>query len=222
MVCVNNATVILLTIVMMVIILVQYLIFIHRCMYNSASPNNIPVPTQEPPIDNPIINPIVQPAITVPMIPPINPDIADPVKVYDYQKLVDPLEEPTKRVDRYLLGPIEMRRMFNYPVRGYPDNPRWMGILISNDEHTPDSCNDGHCNSDKDNRIIKLFGRQKFPGSTHYEYYTMINMGNDQIKIHIHRRNELYDGDEVHIPELRQKYKVKLNKDDDNSYNPYF
>jgi hypothetical protein len=129
--------------------------------------------------------------------------------MYDYNKLVDPLEEPTKRVDRYLLGPLEYRRMYNHPVRGYPDNPRWLGLLISEED-------------DNSNKILKLFGRQKYPGSSHYEYYTMINMGFDQIKVHIHGKKELYDDDVVNVSELNKNYKVKLNKNDDNSYNPYF
>ena len=78
--------------------------------------------------------------------------------------------------------------MFNYPVRGDPDTPRWLGILINpvdikpqNNSSTPDS----------DNRIIKLFGRQKYPSSTNYEYYATINMGNDQIKLHLPKHREL-------------------------------
>jgi hypothetical protein len=139
----------------------------------------------------------------------IRQPLTDPVKMYDYNKLVDPLEEPTKRVDRYLLGPLEYRRMYNHPVRGYPDNPRWLGLLISEED-------------DNSNKILKLFGRQKYPGSSHYEYYTMINMGFDQIKVHIHGKKELYDDDVVNVSELNKNYKVKLNKNDDNSYNPYF
>lgn len=142
--------------------------------------------------------------------PPQMFPLTDPVKLYDYQKINDPLEEPTKRVDRYLLGPLEYRKMFNFPVRGYPDNPRWLGILICEDE------------TEQHNKILKLFGRQKYPSSTHYEYYTMINISYDQIKVHIKRRQELYDGDIVDIPELNKKFRVKLNKDDDNPYNPYF
>lgn len=155
------------------------------------------------------INPIIVP-----------PAITDPVKEFDYHKLNDPLETPTTRVDRYLLGPLELRSMFNQPVRGYPDNPRWLGILISDDDHS--ECQDGKCSMDKDNRILKLFGRQQFPGSNQYDYYTMLNMGNDQVKIRIHHKKELYDDDDINIHELKRRYKVKLNKNDDLIYNPYF
>lgn len=138
--------------------------------------------------------------------------IVDPVKLYDYQKINDPLEDPTTRVDRYLLGPLEYRRMFNFPTQGYPDNYRWLGILISDNEH----------DTDDKNRILKLFGRQKYPRSNEYQYYTTINMGHDQIKVHLHQRKELYDNDTVSVHELGKTYHVQLNKNDDMTYNPYF
>lgn len=150
----------------------------------------------------------------------IPPKIIDPIKEYDYHKLSDPLETPTTRTDRYLLGPLELRGMFNYPVRGYPDNPRWLGILISDDDHS--LCTDGKCLHDKDNKILKLFGRQQYPGSNQYDYYTMLNIGHDQVKVRLHHKKELYDDDDVHVHELGRKYKVQLNKNDDLIYNPYF
>jgi hypothetical protein len=151
------------------------------------------------------INPIIQqlpPPLPHPTIP------VDPIKEYDYKKLIDPLQEPTKRVDRYLLGPLEYRNMFNYPVRGYHDSPHWIGLLINDEDAT-------------ENKIIKLFGRQKYPRSTQYEYYAIINMGMDKIKIHIDHTKELYDNDTVEIKELGKTYYVKLNKNDDYEYNPY-
>ncbi len=163
---------------------------------------------------NPQFPPLTRlPSLDTLTTPPMFP-ITDPVTAYDYNKLTNPLEEPTTRVDRYLLGPIQYRRMFNFPVNGYPDNPRWLGLLISNDDSKDDT---------KDiNKILKLFGRQRYPGSGQYEYYTMINVGLDQIKVHIHRKKELYDDDEVTVKELNRKYKVQLNKNDDSYYNPYF
>lgn len=218
MVCVSKIALIIITIITLIIILVQYCIFVKMCAdaylkgQNECQKNTHSVVkpidiVEQPQIVRQIVPQIVPPTIIQP--PPPTFPLTDPVKTYDYQKLADPLEEPTKRVDRYLLGPIEYRRMFNYPVRGYPDNPRWLGLLICEED-------------DHSNKILKLFGRQKYPRSSHYEYYTMINMGFDQIKVHIKRRQELYDDDEVHVPEINKKYKVKLNKDDDNSYNPYF
>lgn len=138
-----------------------------------------------------------------------NLELEDPIKKYDYNKLMDPLELPTNRVDRYMLGPLDGRKFFGERVRGEPDNPRWMGLLISED-------------NEQTNKIIKLFGRQKYPKSSQYEYYAMINVDYDQIKLSLNNTKELYDGDNVEIPELSKKYKVKLNKNDENNYYPFF
>lgn len=186
---------IIVTIVLLLIIALQYCLLVRRIandMTHKIKPNTSIVVSQIP---QSIVPQYLLPPQTTP----------DPIKNYDYNKLVNPLEEPTKRVDRYLLGPLDYRNMFNHPVRGYPDNPRWLGILI-NDQDT------------SDNKILKLFGRQKYPRSEQYEYYTMINMGFDQIKVHIKRRKELYDHDTVSIPELGKSYTVKLNKDDEYQY----
>lgn len=144
-----------------------------------------------------------------------NVEYVDSIKKYDYAKLFDPLEEPTKRADRYLYGgslspEFRASRIFNNPVRGYPDNPRWIGLLIN------------ETSDEQPNKILKLFGRQKYPGSSHYEYYATINMGFDQIKVHIDRKQELYDDDEVTIPEINKTFKVKLNKTDEIIYYPHY
>lgn len=135
----------------------------------------------------------------------------DFLKEFDERKLYDPLEEPTKRIDRDKIGNLELRQMaFNYPVRGYPDNYKWMGLLVND-------------TSDDSNKIIKLFGRQKYPNSDNYEYYVMINMGFDQTKVsldNLHNK-ELYDGDSVVLDVLNRTYTVKLNKNDELKYNPY-
>lgn len=163
---------------------------------------------QDIPVNDTIIK--TEPKILLGQLP--ENQIVNRLKVYDYHKLNDPLEPPRTRPDRYLIGPLdERRRLFNYPIRGIPDNPRWLGLLISDDpaDHS-------------DNRLIKFFGRQKYPNSNNYEYYVLINNGNDQIKINLDRTKELYNDDVVKIPELGKSYAVKLNKDEDSYYNPYY
>lgn len=182
----------------MLLTIIHLYFWLQMIKLQESNKKNIVIPDSIDTHNSIDIVPIVQQQIPV-AIPP------DAVRSYDYRKLYDPLEDPTTRVDRYLLGPIDYRRMFNYPTQGYPDTYRWLGILIC-DEDEPK------------NKIIKLFGRQKYPNSNDYQYYTMINMDHDQIKVHIHRRKELYDGDEVEISELGKKYKVQLNKDDDMRY----
>lgn len=148
--------------------------------------------------------------VPMPPIPPIS-SMIDIVKDYDYKKIYDPLEDPTKRPDRYVMGPLYGRRYFDYPTRGYPDNFRWFGLLISTDG-----------THDKPNKILRLFGRPKYPNSTtDYDYYTMINTGYDQIKVNLEQRKELYDDDTVYVKELGKTYRVQMNKNDDLQYTPF-
>ena len=229
MIHINKTLFIILVVIIMIIIFVQFVLLTTKCIDSFTSSlvksNNFNFPnsriqpeTQEIQIAKTTYSPQLLPQLPPPTIP-FAPDVprgppmyplTDPVKIYDYQKMNDPLEEPTKRVDRYLLGPVQYRRLFNYPVRGDPDNPRWLGLLICETD------------DDKSNKLIKLFGRQKYPRSDHYEYYTMVNVGHDQVKVRLHRKKELYDDDQVTIPEINKTFKVKLNKDDDTTYNPYF
>ena len=66
-----------------------------------------------------------------------------------------------------------------------------------------------------------MFGRQQYPGSSRYDYYTSVSSGNDQIKIPIsNKHRELYDGDEIVIGELGQKYRVQLHDFDEPKYYP--
>ena len=59
--------------------------------------------------------------------------------------------------------------------------------------------------------------------SNQIEYYTALNSGHDRIKIPISNRNnkELYDGDEIFVKEISQKYKVQLHEVDGLRYNVY-
>ena len=79
-----------------------------------------------------------------------------------------------------------------------------------------------YINNNDQNKILRLFGRQEYPGSSKYEYYTMVNNGSDQIKLPIYdkRKNELYDGDIVYIRELDSNYKVSMHKYDQPKYYP--
>lgn len=71
------------------------------------------------------------------------------------------------------------------------------------------------------NNILRLFGRQQYPGSNTWEYYITIYSGPDAIKIPLEvRRRELYTGDVVNVPELNSKYRVKLYNYDGPRYYP--
>ena len=139
---------------------------------------------------------------------PINVDI---LQQYDYHKAYYPLTDPTRRVPSYQIPPAPVKRLIDIPTRGYPDNYIQLGILTRDADK-----------ENQDNRILRLFGRQEYPGSNKYEYYTAINSCPDQIKIPLNtkRRWELYDDDIVHISELNENYRVKLYKYDAPKYYP--
>lgn len=147
---------------------------------------------------------------TYPTHPTVNNIPHDIIRNYDHNKIDDPLEEPTRRIPRHDFYPHHMKKIIDIPTRGYPDNFSQFGTLVQ--KHGKD---DGY------NHIIRLFGRQIYPGSHRYEYYTMINSGNDQIKIPLRTKNkELFDGDEVYIKELKDYYEVQLHNFDAPKYYP--
>jgi hypothetical protein len=136
----------------------------------------------------------------------------DPIRKYDYHKYYDPFEQPSRRVARHDIPPHLLKRQIDIPTRGYPDNFTQVGILIKVNKTYVDN----------DNKIIRLFGRQEFPGSYRYEYYTMVNSGYDKIKIPIKnlRQKELYDDDIIFIKELDNNYKIQLHNYDAPKYYP--
>ncbi len=143
---------------------------------------------------------VTPPAVVTPTHPTTYPHNRDIVRDYDLSKAYDPLEQPTRRVPRHEIPPTGVKRWLDIPTRGYPDNFTQIGLLVTTDE------------SDPDNKILRLFGRQEFPGSNRYEYYTMINSGHDQIKVPLDlKRKELYDGDTVQVRELSQQYTVQMH-----------
>ena len=169
------------------------------------------------------------------MIPPA---IADPniITDLDYKVTFDPLTEPSRRPPRHVISPVIGNPYFNYPTRGFTDSYSLQGYLVKDfnkynkkdntqinsltDKGKPQGDIDEY---DKENRILKLFGREKYPNSTEYEYYVIINTGmNDSIKYFLeNQRKELYDGDSVYVDILKSKYTVKTLKNKTFEYNPY-
>lgn len=140
----------------------------------------------------------------------------DPVLEYDYNKLNNPLEYPNRRVSRDELPPAYFKHMIDFPTRGFPDNFTQFGILVRIDHHGEEEIR-----NDNSNKILRLFGRQQYPGSNRYDYYTMVQSGFDNIKIPIDsRKSELYDGDEVFVREIKNKYRVQLHDYDAPKYYP--
>lgn len=144
------------------------------------------------------------------------PDVpADPVREYDYRNINDVLTGPIKRPPRDTIGPVLGNPLFNIYTQGPPDNYSWLGLLLTTDTSGVDT----------NNKMLKLFGRQRYPNSNSWDYYVVAYVGgNDKVKISLCKdkyRKELYDGDSVTISELNMDYQVKLNRNDYLSYNPY-
>lgn len=137
----------------------------------------------------------------------------DVVRNWDHRVLDDPLLQPNRRM------PIQnYPRDINHPLykyteiatKGYPDSFNYYGTLVRSD----------------DNKFLKLFGREKFPGSTQFEYYAIWDEGGSQLKIPIDFKNnkELYDGEEIDIDMMdptKGKFKVYITKQDELRYNPF-
>jgi len=105
----------------------------------------------------------------------------------DYKVVYDPLTAGEKRVPSHLYPRTKFKNTINIPTQGLPDNYQYMGNLVRQ----------------SDNKILPIFGRQEYPGSDNYEYYSMINQNSDfGIKIPLNngkRMRELQEDAEIHI-----------------------
>lgn len=130
--------------------------------------------------------------------------IPDVITETDYKILDDPLQDPFKRPARHVIAPLIGNPHLNIPTRGFSDSFSLQGYLVKNKD------------------IFKLFGREKFPNSTEYEYYVEIYTNRDNsIKYELSNKRELYDGDEVYIDILKDNFSVKMLKTKGLEYNPY-
>lgn len=85
----------------------------------------------------------------------------------------------------------------------------------------------GNCIRKSDEKIVNLYGRQKYPGSNIYEYYGEAKDSsgmNVKFKISTIRNNELYNNDQIDIPMFdtsKGKFVVHLYDYELPRYNPY-
>lgn len=129
----------------------------------------------------------------------------------DKNSLYNEFKPPERRLPRNNYPEDPIINDMNIPTRGHPDNYHNVGMLVrKNDE-----------------KILKLFGRQKFPGSNQWEYYVI---GNDstnltsKIPLEIPGEKELSNNDTIPVPWLdssKGKFEVKLFDYDIPRYNPY-
>jgi len=129
----------------------------------------------------------------------------------DYNALNDPLSPNERRVDRSWYPRSPLLQSINIPTRGYPDNYQYMGNLFRQ----------------SDEKVIKLMGRETYPGSWRFEYYGLAaDPSGMDFKVNIEKRDnrEIRDGDELSIPFFdvgKGRFKAIMNKYDTPRYNPY-
>lgn len=120
--------------------------------------------------------------------------IGNMVRDYDYNNVYDELKRPTYRPSMNVLGPGFIPPIY---VNGPRDAPTWVGIIVFDDTKTNQKVTDK-------NKILRVYGRERYYHSNDYEYYAVIDSGSGKTKISIvredGRRNELYDGDKVKVP----------------------
>lgn len=141
-----------------------------------------------------------------PVVPP-----RDLVSDYDHRKIISPLEDPVRRVPRHWIPPAHIKRQIDIPTRGYPDTFHQIGLLTKQGD-----------SDNKENKVLRLMGRETYPGSSKYEYFTRITDGNETINIPIENKHnkEYYDDDVIAVDTLGSDYKVKIFDYDAPKYYP--
>ena len=109
----------------------------------------------------------------------------------DLGVIANPLVPPEKRTERPTIDmtlPLLRNKYIGLPTRGSYDTYQNTGYLV--EEGNP-------------NNVLKLFGRQKYPSSTQYEYYAIKSTAVDQFKVPMYdQKKQLYDGDVVKMEKL--------------------
>ena len=119
------------------------------------------------------------------------------------------LHPPERRVPEHNYPFNYVKNQINIPTRGLPDNFHQVGVVLRDNTET----------------AYNLFGRQKFPGSSQYEYYVVGTMGFNTVKLPIKIRGdkEVEDGQSIDIPGTRPdagQFKVQLYDYDAPRYYP--
>ena len=132
------------------------------------------------------------------------------LKKRDNDAYYDDMIPPERRVNNRNY-PIAIKPHINIPTRGYPDNYHQVGNLIRS----------------SDEKVLKLFGRQKHSGSSQWEYYVISKDPNGlDTKLPLNRKKdrELEDSSEIDVPffnSSRGNFKVQLLNLDAPRYNPF-
>jgi len=113
------------------------------------------------------------------------------IKQRDLGVIANPLIAPERRTERPTIDmtlPLLKNKYIGLPTRGSYDTYQNSGYLVDS--------------SNADN-VLKLFGRQKWPGSTQYEYYAIKSTAVDQFKVPLYNiKKQLFDGDPVTLTKI--------------------
>jgi hypothetical protein len=129
----------------------------------------------------------------------------------DRKALNDDLAPPERRDPEHAYPDRQVKNIINLPTRGVPDNYHSVGVLVrKNDE-----------------KVLQLFGRQKYPGSNQWEYYVsgMDRYGfPNKMPIKMKGDKEVNDKDKINIDWLdssKGDFEVNLYNFDVPRYNPF-
>jgi hypothetical protein len=133
------------------------------------------------------------------------------LKKRDRKVVNDDFEPPERREPEHVYPDREVKNIINIPSRGLPDNYQSVGVLARI----------------QDEKILQLFGRQKYMGSNQWEYYVtgMDRYGfPNKMPIKVKGDKELYDKDKIDLDWLdksKGKFEVNLYNFDVPRYNPF-
>ena len=133
------------------------------------------------------------------------------LKKRDRQVINDDFVTPERRDSEHVYPDREVKNIINIPSRGLPDNYQSVGVLARI----------------QDEKILQLFGRQKYMGSTQWEYYVtgMDRYGfPNKMPIKVKGDKELYDKDKIDLDWLdksKGNFEVNLYNFDVPRYNPF-
>ena len=127
----------------------------------------------------------------------------------EHERLINPLLPPERSYNSTYSVPI------NIPTRGFASNYQQVGVITS-------ETNDGV-------KILPLFGRPQWKGANRWNFYTSTDQYNSlKLPVYSKKRDcqdqngcdELYDGDQVVIPQYGEnsKFKVSMYKLDNPVY----
>lgn len=129
----------------------------------------------------------------------------------DVEAVFNDFRAPERRDPEYAYPTNDVKNIINIPTRGSPDNYHSVGVVVRK----------------KDEKVFQLFGRQKYPGSSQWEYYVSgaDNYGYPNKMPLVSKGNrELSDKDIIQLPWLDQKngdFEVNIYNFDVPRYNPY-